>query len=353
MSKNLANRHIRLLQPYSSARKIGGRGTIWLNANERPTPPVLTGLSFDDLNRYPKPQPACVIDKYARYAGVPCQNILMTRGGDEGIELVLRTFCEAYDKVLYCPPTYGMYQVSCETLNLPQISVPYLYQNSTFVLDEQTILQNIDDGVKVLLLCNPNNPTGTMIDRQTIINILSHAKQTIVVVDEAYIEFSLADSVADLLAQFDNLIIIRTLSKAFGLAGIRAGFVLANASVIGVLQKVIAPYPIPTPTAMIARWALADDNIAFVKDSVAQTLADRKDFVNDLMTLPCVQKVYASHANFVLVKFKDGQAVFDALWQKGIIVRNQHTAHLLQDCIRISIGSACQNRAVIDALRLF
>ncbi|STZ62925.1 Histidinol-phosphate aminotransferase [Moraxella lacunata] len=348
--QNLINPHIRQLTPYQSARKIGGNGTIWLNANEYPISPneLLNVLTLDNLNRYPEPQPTSIINAYANYAKVNANQVLITRGGDEGIELIIRTFCQNDDCILYCPPTYGMYKVSADTLNIQSKIVPL---TNEFGLNLNDIEKNLEK-VKVIFICSPNNPTGNLLKREDIISLLTMTKdKAMVVVDEAYIDFCFEQSLANELSNFDNLIIIRTLSKAFALASIRCGFVLANEWVIQSLQKVIAPYPIPTPTALIADIALSDDGIKQMSDKVAITLDNKLWLENELKALPIVKKCYASVANFILVEFKDGQAVFDYLWEKGIIARNQHTALNLTNCIRISIGTMDENKALITALK--
>ncbi|MDO4449649.1 MAG: histidinol-phosphate transaminase [Moraxella sp.] len=348
--QTLINPHILALTPYQSARKIGGNGTIWLNANEYPLSPneLLANLNLDNLNRYPEPQPQSVISAYANYAGVNNNQILITRGGDEGIELIIRAFCENNDSVLYCPPTYGMYKVSSDTLNINTKTVPL---TAEFQLNLKEIEKNLDK-VKVIFVCSPNNPTGNLLNKDDIIQLLNMTKnKAVVVVDEAYIDFCLDKSLANELTNFDHLIIIRTLSKAFALASIRCGFILANDWIIQSLQKIIAPYPIPTPCALIAESALSNTGIQIMQDKVAITLNNKSWLENELSKLQIVQKIYPSCANFILVEFKDGQKVFETLWEQGIIARNQHTALNLTNCIRISIGTDKENLALINALK--
>lgn len=360
-TNHLARTNIQTLTPYQSARKIGGQGTIWLNANEYALSPTSDGFGVDfggldvlaNANRYPEPQPAELIQNYATYANLSPANILATRGGDEGIELIMRAFCEPNECILYCPPTYGMYKVSADTLGIRTHTVPL---SDNFHLDLPAIQSALDGNpdIKVVFVCNPNNPTGTLTTKDDIRQLLTLTQgRAVVVVDEAYIEFSPASSMADELGDFEHLIIIRTLSKAFGLAGLRTGFVLANPTVIDILAKVIAPYPIPVPSAIIAAHALNATNITIMKARAEELLHARDALVKALTELPIVQAVYDSWANFVLVKFTDGQAVFDKLWQDGVILRNQHTALGLANCIRITIGSDDENRKVLQALTDF
>ncbi|QIA77343.1 histidinol-phosphate transaminase [Rodentibacter caecimuris] len=342
----LSRKNIQALTPYQSARRLGGKGDVWLNANEYPTSPNFD-LTDRTFNRYPEPQPQAVVEGYARYAGVQPENVLVSRGGDESIELIIRAFCEADDAVLYCPPTYGMYAVSAETCGIACKTVPL---TADFQLNLTEIERQLD-GVKVVFVCSPNNPTGNLLKRSDLLELLQMtAGRAIVVVDEAYIEFCPEATMATALADYPHLAIIRTLSKAFGLAGLRCGFTLANAELIQILQKVIAPYPLPIPVADIAAQALQPNGIAQMQRQVAETLANRTDLQKNLANSPLVEYIFPSEANYILVKFKEGQQLFNALWDQGIILRNQHNALGLQNCIRITIGTAAENAKVIQAI---
>ena len=345
---DLARADLRDLIPYQSARSIGGAGEVWLNANEAPTAPDIQA-ACTALNRYPEPQPQQVLAAYARYAQVPPENVLITRGGDEGIELLVRAFCQpGRDALIYCPPTYGMYAVSAATLGLPTVTVPL---TADFQLDLPAIEAALP-GVKVLFICNPNNPTGTRLNRADLDALLAMTRgRAIVVIDEAYIEYSAADTLAGELPRQPHLALIRTLSKAHALAGIRCGFVLANPELINLLAKIIAPYPIPTPVAAIAAQALSAAGLAQMRQRVADTLAARAALQAALQKSPLVREVYESVANFLLARFNDGPAVFNALWQRGIILRSQENAHGLAGCIRITVGSHAENDTLIRALR--
>lgn len=342
----LSRKNIQALTPYQSARRLGGSGDVWLNANE-----YALSSNFDltdrTFNRYPEPQPQAVIEGYARYAGVAPENVLVSRGGDESIELIIRAFCEANDSILYCPPTYGMYAVSADTCGIATKTVPL---TADFQLDLAQIKANLE-GVKVVFVCSPNNPTGNLIKRSDLLELLQiTAGKTIVVVDEAYIEFCPEASLVGELANFPHLAIIRTLSKAFALAGLRCGFTLANAELIGVLQKVIAPYPLPVPVSDIAAQALSPQGIEQMKNRVAEVINLRAELQKNLENLPLVEQVFDSEANYLLFKCQDGQKVFKALWEQGIILRDQHKALGLQNCIRITVGTREENQRVIDYL---
>ncbi|HHE3601097.1 TPA: histidinol-phosphate transaminase [Pasteurella multocida] len=344
---SLSRKNIQALTPYQSARRLGGKGDIWLNANEYPTSPDFD-LTQRTFNRYPEPQPQAVIEGYAHYADVCPENVLVSRGGDESIELIIRTFCEAEDSVLYCPPTYGMYAVSAETCGVALKTMPL---TADFQLNLAEIERNLTD-VKVVFVCSPNNPTGTLVNRTDLLALLEMTKgKAIVVVDEAYIEFCPQATMATALKNYPHLAIIRTLSKAFALAGLRCGFTLANPELINVLQKVIAPYPLPVPVADIAAQALQPAGLQAMQQRVQEILQNRTALEADLRNLPCVENVFQSDGNYLLVKFKDGQKIFKTLWDQGIILRNQHSALMLENCIRITIGTAEENRRVIEAIR--
>ncbi|WP_039058567.1 histidinol-phosphate transaminase [Enterobacter sp. Bisph1] len=346
--EELARKNVRELTPYQSARRLGGKGDVWLNANEFPTA-VPFELTQQTLNRYPECQPKAVIENYAQYAGVNPQQVLVSRGADEGIELLIRAFCEpGQDAVLFCPPTYGMYSVSAETLGVEYRTVPTL---ANWQLDLPAIAENLP-GVKVVYVCSPNNPTGQIINPQDMRVLLEMTRgKALVVADEAYIEFCPQVTLAGWLAEYPHLVVLRTLSKAFALAGLRCGFTLANEEVISLLLKVIAPYPLSTPVADIAAQALSPQGIVAMRERVAQILLERQFLVNALQAIPCVEQVFDSETNYILVRMKASSAVFKSLWDQGIILRDQNKQPSLSGCLRITIGTRAESQRVIDALR--
>ena len=344
----LVRKNVQKLTPYQSARRIGGQGDVWLNANEYPVAPHFE-LTEQTLNRYPEPQPEQVIKRYAQYAGVQCEQLIVSRGADEAIELLMRAFCEPeQDSILYCPPTYGMYQVSAETLGIKIKTVP---TTSDWQLDLQAIAQNLDT-VKLIYVCSPNNPTGNLIKPEDIKSLLKLANdRALVVIDEAYIEFTPQSSVVSWLNEYPNLVILRTLSKAFALAGLRCGFAIANKPVIDALQKVIAPYPLATPVADIASQALSKDGIETMRQNVEKLNNQKQAFIEALNKLSIVEKVYPSWSNYLCVKFQEGKDVFKTLWDQGIILRDQSKSTGQTNMIRISIGTQSEYEAVITALK--
>ncbi|WP_416262031.1 histidinol-phosphate transaminase [Gibbsiella quercinecans] len=345
--EQLARQNVRELTPYQSARRLGGNGDVWLNANEYPLPPAFQ-LSQQTLNRYPECQPAQVIERYADYAGVKKEQVLVSRGADESIELLIRAFCEpGKDAILFCPPTYGMYTVSAETLGVERRIIP---ARADWQLDLAAIADSLDR-VKVIYVCSPNNPTGSLINPDDLRTLLDMAQgKAIVAVDEAYIEFCPQASVASWLRDYPHLAVLRTLSKAFALAGLRCGFTLANADLIALLLKVIAPYPLSTPVADIAAQALSPEGIAIMRQRVAEVSSNRRWLQQALQNCACVEQVYDSESNYLLARFTPASNAFKALWDQGIILRDQSKQPGLNGCLRITIGTREECQRVVDAL---
>ncbi|MDI9219870.1 histidinol-phosphate transaminase [Pantoea sp. EA-12] len=346
--EDLARANVRALTPYLSARRLGGNGDVWLNANEFPLP-VPFELSQQTLNRYPECQPKIVIERYAAYAGLSPEQVLTCRGADEGIELLMRAFCEpGKDAILFCPPTYGMYSVSAETIGIEYRTVAAL---DNWQLNLPAIAEQLD-GVKVVYMCSPNNPTGNLINPDDIRKLLDMtAGKALLVADEAYIEFCPEATLAGWLTEYPHLVILRTLSKAFALAGLRCGFTLANKPVIDLLMKVIAPYPLATPVADVAGQALSEQGIALMRQHVAELNANRAWLFEQLSQLSMVQQVFPSETNYILARFTDSPKVFKTLWDQGIILRDQNKNPGLAGCLRISIGTRKECERLIAALQ--
>ncbi|AEF44718.1 Histidinol-phosphate aminotransferase [Serratia sp. AS12] len=345
--ENLARANVRELTPYQSARRLGGNGDVWLNANEYPTAPEFQ-LTAQTFNRYPECQPALVIERYADYAGVNKEQVLVSRGADEGIELLIRAFCEpGKDAILFCPPTYGMYAVSAETFGVERRTVA---AKQDWQLDLPAIADSLDN-VKLIYVCSPNNPTGNLIDPDDLRTLLEMAKgKAIVAIDEAYIEFCPQASCAGWLKDYPHLAILRTLSKAFALAGLRCGFTLANEELITLLLKVIAPYPLSTPVADIAAQALSTEGIRTMRQRVTEISANRSWLQRELENCACVEQVFTSDSNYLLARFTASSNVFKTLWDQGIILRDQNKQPGLSGCLRITIGTREECRRVVDAL---
>ncbi|KMT66575.1 histidinol-phosphate transaminase [Catenovulum maritimum] len=349
LADQLTRENIRGLVPYASARRSMSGGDIWLNANESPFANEYQ-LDSSVLNRYPDFQPSKLIESYASYAKVSKDQVLASRGADEAIELLIRTFCENDDQILICPPTYGMYAISAETCNIATKKVPL---KPDFSLDLEAITQATDK-VKLVFICSPNNPTGTSVDHEQIKAVLDIFKdKAIVAVDEAYIEFSADNTTAGWVNDYPNLAVLRTMSKAFGLAGIRCGYTLANKDIINAMSKVIAPYPISWPVAQIATQALSAEGLDRMQSQLQQINAQKQIIVDALDSLDYVYEQVPSDSNFVMFRTKAKQALFKALVENGILIRDYSSQIMLDDSLRISVGSESETQALLNVMTNF
>ncbi|ADV33851.1 histidinol-phosphate aminotransferase [Candidatus Blochmanniella vafra str. BVAF] len=345
----LVRNQILTLQPYQSARKFEYSGKIWLNANEHPIAPHYKYSNTNNLNRYPMCQPKELIHNYATYSGVQNNQVLVSRGSDEGIELLMKVFCDPNkDTIIFCPPTYGMYKTSAEILGINYRMIPTI---NNWQLNLSSIASQLNH-VKLIYICHPNNPTGNIININSIIKLLKIVEnKALLIIDEAYIDFCSNNSLVKLLSIHPNLIILRTLSKAFALAGLRCGFTLANAEIIKLLKKVIAPYPIPTPVIDIATQALTPEGIKYTQIRIKQIHNNRHILIEGLKRCSCVQTIFPSCTNYILVKFTPKYQVFKKLLQQGIILRDQSYQWGLTNCLRITIGSYEECQQIISILQ--
>ncbi len=335
---SLARPAVLKLRPYSSARdEFPGPARIYLDANESPFPA--------QFNRYPDPHQNELKNLLSRIKGSNVNQIFLGNGSDEIIDLLIRAFCEpAKDRIIVCEPTYGMYRV-CAGVNMVEVvNVPL---TPTFQLNSSALREAFSRPTKLLFLCSPNNPTGNNLDEGSISSILD-AFEGLTIIDEAYIDFSNARSWITLLQEFPNLVILQTLSKAWGLAGIRLGMAFANPEIVALLDKIKPPYNISSPSQQIAISTLQDYNLTRVVDAVR---AQRHWLSNQLFLLPGVTRVYPSEANFLLVQFRDSSPVFTRLQNAGIIVRDRSRALHCDNCLRITIGTQQENEELIDVLR--
>ncbi|XQW83786.1 histidinol-phosphate transaminase [Thalassotalea piscium] len=355
IANKLARAELVDMVPYQSARRLhAGKGSfnskIWLNANEASGPGIYQ-VNSDSINRYPDFQPDNLLNAYSQYCHLDKSQILATRGADEGIELLIRTFCTAYqDSILICPPTYGMYAISAENHGAGVVKVPL----DNCQLDLAGLQAQVGNA-KVVFLCSPGNPTGNLLPLEQIKSVIEmFAETAIVVVDEAYIEFSPQDSVVSWLSEYSNLVVLRTLSKAFALAGLRCGFTLASNDIITMLSKVIAPYPVPAPVAEIASSSLSESGIAQMRIRVQETTILRQQLMQWLMEQTWCLNVFNSDANFVLFTCRNKDQIFNVLAEQGILIRDQSKQEQLSDCLRISIGSERElsllKQTLVDAL---
>ncbi|QJC32804.1 histidinol dehydrogenase [Enterobacteriaceae endosymbiont of Donacia semicuprea] len=349
---NIVRKNIINLKPYQSARSLynnnNNNDSILLNANESPIISLFS-LNKKIFNKYPEPQSQELINFYSKYINLNSKNILITRGADEGIDIIMRTFCDPKkEKILFCPPTYDMYRVNAEILNIKYIMINSL---DNWELNINLIKENLYN-VKIIFICHPNNPTGNCLDKKNIIKLLKLVYYNIIVViDEAYIEFCINKTLINLINKYNNLIIIRTLSKAFGLAGLRCGFILTNKKIINILQKVIAPYPIPDPVIDIAKQALYPKNLIIMKKNVEIIIDNKKWLINNLKKCKIIKKIFYSETNFILIKFYNSNYIFKELYKNKIIVRNQNHEKRLNNCLRITIGTFYECKKLLFELK--
>jgi histidinol-phosphate aminotransferase len=320
-----------------------------LHANELPWRPGGDD-SIAGLNRYPEPQPRALVERLAALYEVPPQAVLVGRGSDEAIDLLTRSFCRAgRDAVLVCPPTFGMYAVSARIQGAEVLSVP-LRAAADFALDESAVLERCTPDVKVLFLCSPNNPTGNLLDEPTILRIAAKlAGRAVVVVDEAYVEFASTPSLARHLPRVPHLAILRTLSKAHGLAGARCGTLIADPEVITLLRKVIPPYANPQLTVEAVLKQLEPEKLAESRAQVKIIRAERERLLTALPDLGRVVRVWPTAANFILAQFTDAGAALELARDTHLLVRDARGYPGLGQALRITVGTAIQNNRLLEA----
>lgn len=340
--ESLVRDNIKKMTAYSSARhEFTGNASIYLDANENSFGSPLP----DNFNRYPDPLQMQVKEKLSKIKGVPPQNIFLGNGSDEAIDLLYRILCEpGRDNVIIFPPTYGMYEVCAEMNNvtLKKVNLTKEYQ-----LDIDRIEDAIDPFTRLIFICSPNNPTGNSINR-TDVEIILNNFDGIVVIDEAYINYSKQKSFITELTEYPNLVVMQTLSKAWGLAGLRLGMAFASKPIIELMNKVKYPYNINTATQLLVSDAL--NNIDWVNEHIGITVTERERLRTELLNLSFTEEVYPSDANFLLAKMKNARIIYEQLCEKGIIVRDRSKVVLCEDSLRITIGTEDENNKLIEAL---
>jgi histidinol-phosphate aminotransferase len=341
----LLRENIKRLVPYSSARdEFKGKADIFLDANENSLGSPLS----KNYNRYPDPLQWEIKFKLADIKGVPPQNIFIGNGSDECIDILYRGFCNpSKDNVIICPPTYGMYEVSA---NINDVEIRRAKLTDDFQLDLIHLENLVDENTKLIWICSPNNPTANSFHRDDIETILNNF-DGILVIDEAYINFSLQKSFIQELTEYPNLVVMQTLSKAWGLAALRLGMAFASEDIIAVYNKIKPPYNISQATQELVLEAL--DNVAEVNEFIKELVQSREELVSSLMQLSVVEKVYPSDANFLLVKVKDAKKTYDFLLGNAIVVRDRSKVELCEGCLRITVGTKDENRQLIESLKLF
>ncbi len=368
--QSLLRPHLLTLTPYSSARdEYTGKVGVFLDANENALGSALSRGALDGAtlySRYPDPHQLAIKERLAPLKGVRPEQIFLGNGSDEPIDLLIRAFCEpiqtwsglarpglagpVHDRILILPPTYGMYEVSATVNNVGITRVPL---TPSFQVDLPAVLaamQPTDDqpDPKLVWICSPNNPSGNLIDPSAIRAILDAATQSLVVVDEAYIDFAEAPSWVAQLDAYPNLVVLQTFSKAWGLAALRLGMCFGSAELVALLNKIKPPYNISAPTQQLALNALGQVTL---KNAFVATLNTERQFLAEqLAALPQVQQIYPSDANFLLVRFQNAQATFEQLIQQQVIVRDRSRVQRCAGCLRITVGTRTENERLLAVL---
>lgn len=335
---SLVRENVKSLKPYSSARdEYQGTASVYLDANENP---FNTGY-----NRYPDPQQIKLKDEIAKIKGVHRNQILLGNGSDEPIDLLIRAFCEPHqDNVVIPQPTYGMYTVSA---NVNAVEIKTVNLTSEFDIDLEALEQTWNAKTKIIFLCSPNNPSGNLLSERKIKHILN-SFSGLVIVDEAYIDFTKSTGFVPYLKDYNNLVILQTLSKAWGLAALRLGICMAHVGVINVLNKIKPPYNISELTQRVVYEHLLNEG---AKNTwVKEVLAERELLHSKLLALDLVERIYPSDANFLLVKVKAAKETYAQLVEKGVIVRDRSSVVLCDNCLRITVGTAKENEILIKEL---
>lgn len=339
---NLVRENVKAMKPYSSARDefedFDTADMIFLDANENP---------FENgVNRYPDPQQATVKSVLAQQNGVDKNQILLGNGSDEVLDLLFRAFCEPRtDNVITLPPTYGMYGVLA---NLNAIENREILLSEDFQPQLEVIMKAVDNNTKIIFLCSPNNPTGNSFSVESVQYLLENFNG-LVVIDEAYIDFSDKASWIQKINDYPNLIITQTLSKAYGLAGIRLGICYASAEIIGVLNKIKPPYNVNELTQQRALHRL--DNSTQIKEEISSIIKERELLLKVLNEVKFVTKIYPTEANFILIKVDNANQRYDELIAKGIVIRNRTTQPLCENTLRLTIGTEEENKKLMAALQ--
>ena len=341
--ENLVRDNIRRLKPYSSARsEYSGTASVFLDANENGH-----DLFGGSLNRYPDPLQGALKERIAKQKKVAPENIFLGNGSDEAIDLLFRIFCEpGVDEAVTCPPTYGMYQVQADIHGTP---VQRVLLDESFNLRPEEVMAVVSPKTKMLFLCSPNNPTGNLLDPAAIEFLLKNFPG-IVVVDEAYGDFSGAPSWSQRLAEFPNLVVLQTFSKAWALAGARLGMAFASPEIIHYLNSVKYPYNVGLPTQRAVLTAFEKQEVVAALDEI---LTERKRLAEALGQFSFVEKIYPSDANFLLVKMKDSMLIFNYLKQNSVVVRDRSKEPLCDGCLRITVGTATENSTLLEMLGVY
>ena len=336
----LLRKNIKSLKAYSSARnEFQGTASVFLDANENPYE--------SGINRYPDPLQQKLKIKIEKIKHISPEKIFLGNGSDEAIDLLIRAFCEpGIDNILSINPTYGMYKVCADINNVEYRDV---LLNPDFSLNVQALLNAVDPSTKLIFLCSPNNPSGNSLNKDDIIKVIT-SFNGLVILDEAYIDFSSQKSLLEEIDNYSNLVILQTFSKAWGMAGIRLGMAFASEPVINILNKIKYPYNVNILTQEKALECLNNSEI-MMKSNVAEIIRERDKLFSELKNISVIQKLYSTDSNFILAKVEDAKATYNYLCSKEIIVRDRSKVALCNNCLRLTIGTPEENKTLLEALK--
>ena len=348
--EDIARPEVRHLKAYVAAEQISGM--IRLNANESPESPW-AHLDRTPLNRYPLVRPASLQARMAELYGVQPENVLATRGSTEAIDTLIRTFCRAYtDNIVVTPPTFDMYKVYADVQAVELNRVP-LDEERDFAFDADAVLAAANDQSKLIFICSPNNPTGTLVGRDDILRVAEARRdKSVIVVDEAYIEFADRPSMIGDLAQVDNMVVLRTMSKAFALAGARCGALIGNPDAVVMLSRVLSPYSFSTPVTERVLDAMTDEGFRQAEELVNRTIAERERVADALSASEVIECVWPSQANFLFVRFANIDESREQLRENKILIREFASLPDFAGCARITIGTPDENDRLLQALSI-
>lgn len=343
--QNILRKNIKELVPYSSARdEFKGEASIFLDANENAYGSPLKS----NYNRYPDPLQYKVKKRLSEIKGVPPRNIFLGNGSDEAIDILFRAFCNpGKDNVITVPPTYGMYEVSA---NINDVELRKINLLPDYQLNMEGIAEAIDENTKIIFICSPNNPTGNSINRTDIETILANFNG-LVVIDEAYINYSRQKTFIQELTEYSNLVVLQTLSKAWGLAGLRVGMAFASEEIIEVFNKVKPPYNMNEASQQLTLEAL--QNVDQVNNWIKESVSEREMLRANLSIMPSVITIFPSDANFILVKTENPKEIYQYFVEQGIIVRDRSKVELCEGCLRITVGTPQENKLLTEAFKNF
>jgi histidinol-phosphate aminotransferase len=357
MSTRLARPEILELRAYESARSLTTEGKVFLDANESPVSP----LDFPNLNRYPEPQPKALVERLGSLYSVPREKLMIGRGSDEAIDLIVRVFCRAgQDQILICPPTYGMYEISAKIQGAGILRVPMILDGENSRLDEAAILAALEKNsdhtqtgsVKIIFLCSPNNPTGSPFALAALTRICKATiDKAIVVIDEAYGEFSDDQSMMAKVDEFSNLVVLRTLSKAWAIAGARCGVAISSPPLIALLQKVRAPYPLSLPAIQTILAATDERHHQQLQIRIQEIKNEKARMIAELNKMQAADLIYPSATNFFLARFKNPPAILQKMKSQGVVLRDRSHEAGLEHCIRITVGTPAENNQVLRLIQ--